>query len=62
MLGILDFTVSEHWAPFLRAHPCFHCFSTFDKDLLGKNSEKSAVKEVQLPSLKKIRLIKASKE
>ena len=44
MLGILDFTLSEHWAPLLRAQPCFDGFSTFDKDLLGKNSGKSALK------------------
>ena len=44
MQGILDSTVSAHWAPFLRAQPRFHGFSTFDKDLLGKNSGKSAAK------------------
>ena len=62
MLGILDFTVLEHWAPFLRAHPCFHCFSTFGKDLLGKNSGKSALKKVQLPSLKNICLKRAKND
>ena len=59
MLGILDFTASEHWAPFLRVQPCFYGFPTFVKGQLGKNSGKSALKKGTLLNLKIIRLKRA---
>ena len=42
--GHLRFYSFSALGSLLRAQPCFHGFSTFEKDLLGKNSGKSALK------------------